>query len=837
METTVRRIAGELGVSEECIEAALRLLGEGHTSPFLARFRKEFTGGLDISQLRAIEERLQQVRELDERRSFILKSLGEQGRLTPELQTAIATAESRARLEDLYLPLKQKKRSRANIARDSGLEPLADALLADHELVPDQVAEPYVNAEKGVPDKLAALDGARWILLERFSEDPELLDQIRHHVADHATLQARVVEGRQEKGAKFSEFFAFAEPVKSIAAHRALALFRGRKEGILRLVLTLPAPAASVAADATPPVSAEAVPPAEAPLADAPAVEEAAEAAEVAEVESAPAAAAPADAPAPRPEPVRESPSVPEQMIAERFGVRHEGCAADGWLTDTVRRAWKMKVFPYVQVEIEGMLRERAEREAIHQYARSLSDLLMAAPAGPRIVMGLDPGLRTGVKAAVVDAAGNLLEHATVFPHQPKNEWDQAIETLGGLIERHAVELVAVGNGTGSRETDRLLSDIARRRPELRFSKVIVSEAGASAYASSRLAARELPGLEVPLRAAVSVARRLQDPLAELVKVEPRTIGVGQYQHDVNQAHLSRALGSVIENCVNEVGVDLNTASSALLGRVAGLNHRVADNVVAVRSTTGPFRSREDLRKVPGISDRIYEQAAGFIRVAGGEQLLDATRVHPEAYGVVERIASAAGCSVPELIGNEEVLARIAVDQFADEQFGESTVADIISELRSPACDPRPPFRLATFKEGLDDLADLRPGMILEGVVTNVATFGAFVDVGVHQDGLVHVSRLADRFVKDPHEVVRAGDIVKVKVLEVDLERKRVALTMRFDKKPVPGAARGSAPRPSRDAAGKQAQRKRPPQTAPPAKAPVADTAMAAAFSRLLKRG
>jgi protein Tex len=825
METTVRRIAGELGVSEACIEAALRLLGEGHTSPFLARFRKEATGGLDISQLRAIEERLQQVRELDERRTFILKSLGEQGRLTPELQTAIAVAESRARLEDLYLPLKQKKRSRANIARDSGLEPLADALVADHDLVPEQAAEPFVNPEKGVPDRLAALDGARWILLERFSEEPELLDRVRHHVADHATLQARVVEGRQEKGAKFSEFFAFSEPVRSIAAHRALALFRGRKEGILRLVLALPAPA-----QAEPALQEPRPEEIEAPVADA-----ALPAAEAAPGEPAAAAEAPST-PAPRPEPIREAPGVPEQMIAERFGVAQEGRAADAWLTDTVRRAWKMKVFPYVQVEIEGMLRERAEREAIHQYARSLHDLLMAAPAGARMVMGLDPGLRTGVKAAVVDLAGNLLEHATVFPHQPKNEWDQAIEALGGLIERHGVELVAVGNGTGSRETDRLLSDIARRRPELRFSKVIVSEAGASAYASSRLAARELPGLEVPLRAAVSVARRLQDPLSELAKVEPRTIGVGQYQHDVNQAHLSRALGAVIENCVNEVGVELNSASSALLGRVAGLNHRLADNVVAVRSTTGPFRTREDLRKVPGISDRIFEQAAGFVRISGGEQLLDATRVHPEAYGVVERMAAAAGCSVPELIGNEEALASFAAEQFADDRFGAPTIADIVAELRTPACDPRPPFRLATFKEGIDDLADLRPGMILEGVVTNVATFGAFVDVGVHQDGLVHVSRLADRFVKDPHEVVRAGDIVKVKVLEVDLERKRVALTMRFEKKPAPAAMRSAAPRPPRDAS-KPSSRKRPPQAAAPAKAPVADTAMAAAFSRLLKRG
>jgi uncharacterized protein len=631
-----------------------------------------------------------------------------------------------------------------------------------------------------------------------------------------------------------------------------LALFRGRKEGVLRLMLALPgapvpaAPAVVESSDEVPAVvepelaADELVPAVESPaeVLEAPEVEavstEAAEgeAPTVEQAEETPAVGAPAA----RPEPVREPPSVPEQFIAEHFGIRQEGRAADAWLNDVVRRAWKMKIFPYVQVEIEGMLREDAERDAVHQYGRSLNDLLMAAPAGPRTVLGLDPGLRTGVKAAVIDPVGTLLETATVFPHQPKNEWDQAIEVLSGLIERHAVELVAIGNGTGSRETDRLLSDVSRRRPELRFGKVIVSEAGASAYASSRLAARELSGLEVPLRAAVSIARRLQDPLSELVKIEPRTIGVGQFQHDVNQAHLAQALGAVVENCVNEVGVDLNTASSALLGRVAGLNHRLADNIVAVRSSIGPFRTREDVRKVPGVGDRVYKQAAGFLRISGGEQLLDATRVHPEAYGIVERMAAAVGCPVTELIGNEEALSSLSPEQFADEYFGVPTVSDLISELRSPFCDPRPPFRLAAFKEGLDDLADLKPGMVLEGVVTNVASFGAFVDVGVHQDGLVHVSRLADRFVKDPHEVVRAGDIVQVKVLEVDLERKRVALTMRFEKRPA-AATRASAPRHPRESGGKSGGRKRQQAApAPPAKTPTADTAMAMAFSRILKR-
>ena len=818
METTVRRIAGELGIAEEQVEAVLRLFAEGATPPFLARYRKEATGGLDLARLRRIEDLLQGVRELDERRAFLLKAISEQGRLTPELQTAIATADTRARLEDLYLPFKQKRRSRANQARESGLEPLADALLANRDVAPEEAAEAFVNAEKGVPDRLAALEGARWILLERFSEDPALLDAIRQWVSGHGLMQSKVVDGRQEKGAKFAEFFAFSEPIATLSSNRVLALLRGRKEGILRLMLALPA------VEGATPVAQAAPEPEEETGAEPHDAEDAA----------APAVAA-------SPEPQRETPSVPEQMIAERFEIRNEGRAADAWLVDTVRRAWKMKVFPYVQVEIEGALRERAEKEVIHQYARTLHDLLMAAPAGPHVVLGLDPGLRTGVKAAVVDGAGNLLETAVLFPHQPRNEWEQGVEMVAGLIERHHVEFVAIGNGTGSRETDRLLSDVAKRRPDLKFGKMIVSEAGASAFASSRLAARELSGLDVPVRAAVSVAHRLQDPLAELAKIEPRTIGVGQFQHDVNQAHLSRTLGAVIEDCVCEVGVDLNTASSAMLARVAGLNHRLADNVAAVRTTVGLFRTREELRKVPGISDRIFEQAAGFVRIKEGEQILDTTRIHPESYSLVDRIAAAAGCSVVELIGNEEALSRVAQDQFVDDFIGIPTIDDIYAELIAPGRDPRPPFRIATFKEGLDDLADLKVGMILEGVVTNVAAFGAFVDIGVHQDGLVHVSRLADRFVKDPHEVVKTGDIVRVKVLEVDAERKRIALTMRFEKKP---AATGSRPpqlrtprEPAAAGAGRPPQRpKRPAAQAPVPKGPAAETAMAAAFSRLLKR-
>jgi protein Tex len=803
METTVRRIAGELGVREDQIEAALRLLSEGATVPFLARYRKEATGGLSLSHLRSVEDRLQQVRELDERRAFILKAVSEQGRLTPDLQALVATAETRARLEDLYLPFKQKRRSRANQARDLGLEPLADLLLSSPHLSPEEEGARFVDAEKGIADGIAALDGARWILMERLAEDPRLLDALRQYVLAHALLQAKVVDGRQEKGAKFAEFFAFSEPARALPSHRVLALFRGRKEGVLRLALVLP-PGPEAAA-------------------------------------AAPAALAAADggeAPTTSAETTREAPGVPERMIAERFGIRNEGRPADAWLVDVVRRAWKMKIFPYVQVEIEGWLRDQAERDAIQSYARSLRDLLMAAPAGRRTVMGIDPGLRTGIKVGVVDAAGAVVETASLFPHQPKNEWEPSVDALTGLITRHGVELIGIGNGTGSRETDRLLSDVARRNPELAFSKVIVSEAGASSFASSRLAARELSTLEVALRAAVNVARRLQDPLAELVKIEPRTIGVGQYQHDVNQAHLSRALVATLEDCVCEVGVDLNTAGSALLGRVAGLNHRLADNIVAVRATAGPFKTREELRSVPGISDRVFEQAAGFLQIRAGDQVLDATRIHPELYPLVERMAASAGRPIAELFGNDDALQAISLEAFIDDTIGLPTLHDIVSELRAPAEDPRPVFRVAAFKEGLDDMADLKAGMMLEGVVTNVATFGAFVDIGVHQDGLVHVSRLADRFVKDPHDVVKSGDIVQVKVLEVDLERKRIALTMRFERRPAAPPQRVQAPRPPREAsaAARPVRRIKPAAPAPAPKMPSAETAMGAAFSRLLKR-
>jgi len=805
MDTIVGQIARELEVGTHQVEAAVRLLAEGATVPFIARYRKEATGGLTDAHLRLLEERLYYLQELEERRAAIFRSLDEQGKLTPELHEALASATTKARLEDLYLPYRPKRRSRAAAARGAGLEPLALALLADPQLAPDREAARFVDPAKGIPDITAALDGARWILMDQFAEDPDILAQLREYVWGRAIIESRVVAGRQEKGAKFADYFAATEPVRAVASHRALAMFRGRKEGILRLSIVLE-PTRTQAPGAAAPAAEAEVPAAEA-----------------------------------RPEPVDVPPTVPEQMIAERFGVKDEGRPADAWLKDVVRRAWRMKVFPHLQVEMEKQVREDAEREAIRVFGRNLRDLLLAAPAGSRVTMGLDPGLRTGVKAAVVDGTGQLVATATVYPHQPRNEWEPAIDVLADLARQHRVELVSIGNGTGSRETDRLVSDLAKRHPDLGFHKVVVSEAGASVYSASRLASRELPDVDVSLRGAVSIARRLQDPLAELVKIEPRSIGVGQYQHDVNQAHLARALGGIVEDCVNAVGTDVNTASAALLGRVSGLNRRLADVVVAFRNTAGPFKERRELLNVPGFGEKTFEQAAGFLRIRDGLNPLDASGVHPEAYPVVERVCEMTGRQLSELIGQVELLRQLTPGQLADERFGEPTIRDILAELEKPGRDPRPQFRTASFAEGVEELEHLQPGMTLEGVVTNVANFGAFVDIGVHQDGLVHVSRLADRFVKDPREVVKAGDIVRVKVVEVDLKRRRIALTMRLGEgraaraaaerrpKPQPAAGRAARPRP--------APEKRAPQRIDIVpKAPLVETAMSAAFSRLLKR-
>jgi uncharacterized protein len=805
MDTIVGQIARELHVGPHQVEEAVRLLAEGATVPFIARYRKETTGGLTDVHLRLLEERLYYLRELEERRAAIIRSIDEQGRLTPDLHHALAAAGTKARLEDLYLPYRPKRRSRAGAARESGLDPLAQALVSNPQLVPESEAQRYVDPGKGVPDVAAALDGARWILMERFSEDPDLLTRLREYVWERAVVQSTVVPGKQEKGAKFADYFAAAEPVRSMPSHRALAMFRGRKEGVLRLAIVMEP------AQRPTPASAS-LPPAE--------------------------ASAPAE---PKPEPVTLEPSVPERMIAEWAGVKDEGRAADAWLKDVVRRSWRMKVFPHLQVEIEKQIRDDAEREAIRVFGRNLRDLLLAAPAGARVTMGLDPGLRTGVKVAVVDATGRLVATATVFPHQPRNEWEPAIEVLANLAREHRVELVSIGNGTGSRETDRLVSDLMKRQPELQLHKVVVSEAGASVYSASKFASRELPDVDVSLRGAVSIARRLQDPLAELVKIEPRSIGVGQYQHDVNQAHLGRALDGVVEDCVNAVGTDVNTASAALLARVSGLNRRLADVVVGFRNTTGPFRDRRELMQVPGLGEKTFEQAAGFLRIIDGLNPLDASGVHPEAYPVVERICEMTGTQVSDLIGQVELLRQISPAQLADERFGEPTIRDILAELEKPGRDPRPRFRTASFAEGVEELEHLQPGMTLEGVVTNVANFGAFVDIGVHQDGLVHVSRLADRFVKDPRDVVKAGDIVRVKVIEVDLKRRRVALTMRLGEGRAARSAAPKPPRPApRPAAGAKprgAPEKRPPRPVDAIpKPPPVETAMSAAFSRLLKR-
>ncbi len=805
MDTIVGQIANELRVEEAQVEAAVRLLAEGATVPFIARYRKEVTGGLTDVHLRLLEERLYYLSELEERRAAILRSIEEQGRLTPELRDLLLSATTKARLEDIYLPYRPKRRTRAGLAREAGLEPLATALIGDPTLVPEEAAAPYVAPARGVPDVAAALDGARWIVMDRFAENPDLLARLREYAWTRAVIQSRVAPGREEKGAKFSDYFAATEPVKTMPSHRALAMLRGRKEGVLRVTIAVDGP--------------------EAPKAGA---EPAAE-----------PGAGPDTAPAPAAR--VEEPSVPERMIADWFGFKDEGRPGDAWQRETVRRAWKMKIAPHLQVEIEKLVRENAEREAIRVFARNLRDLLLAAPAGARVTMGLDPGLRTGVKAAVIDASGKLAETATVYPHQPRNEWDQAIDTLADLARRHDVELVSIGNGTGSRETDRLISELLKRHADLHAHKVIVSEAGASVYSASKLASRELAEVDVSLRGAVSIARRLQDPLAELVKIEPRSIGVGQYQHDVNQTHLGRALGGVVEDCVNSIGADLNTASPALLSRVSGLSRRLADNVVAFRHATGAFRDRSELRHVPGLGEKAFEQAAGFLRIPGGANPLDASAVHPESYPVVERICQMTGLQVDALIGQVELLRSLSPESLADDRFGVPTIKDILSELEKPGRDPRPEFRTAAFTEGVEEIEHLQPGMLLEGVVTNVANFGAFVDIGVHQDGLVHVSRLADRFVKDPRDVVKAGDIVKVKVIEVDLTRRRIALTMRLGE---PKAARPPVPRTPRAPAGAAAAarpRSHAPkrvQAAPQAmpKPPAVETAMSAAFSRLLKR-
>jgi uncharacterized protein len=784
------RIAAELKVETRQIESAVELFDGGATVPFVARYRKEHTGGLDDTQLRYLEERLSYLRELEARRDTILDSIREQGRLTPELQASILAAETRQRLEDLYLPYRPKRRTKAQIAREAGLEGLADALVANPEQRPEEVAvgflrEPFVTDEgdnPGVADVKAALDGARQILMERLAEQAELLDRLRTHLTQNALLVSQVVEGKETEGAKFRDYFAHAEPLAGIPSHRALALFRGRKEEILRLQLRLP----QEMDEANPP------PP----------------------------------------------PGICEGMIAAHAGFQQRGRPADAWLMETARWTWKVKLAWQLEGELLGEVKTRADEEAIRVFARNLHDLLLAAPAGPRATMGLDPGIRTGVKLAIVDGTGKLVETTTLYPHPPRNDVEGALRTLSTLARKHQVELVAIGNGTASRETDRLVAELLKREPDLRLARVVVSEAGASVYSASELAAREFPELDVSLRGAVSIARRLQDPLAELVKIEPRAIGVGQYQHDVSQTTLARSLEAVVEDCVNAVGIDLNTASVPLLGRVSGLSTTVAENIVRHRDQHGPFRSREALKAVPRLGPKTFEQAAGFLRVIGGDTPLDASAVHPEAYPLVEKLLADLQRPVTEVMGRSELLRDVEPSRYVDETFGLPTVRDILKELEKPGRDPRPAFQMANFREGVEKISDLEPGMVLEGVVSNVANFGAFVDIGVHQDGLVHVSALSHRFVRDPREVVKAGDLVKVKVLEVDLQRQRIALSLRLDDDV--NAAEGRAAQPAGDHrprnGGERRDRKPAPQAGAGPRKPAATPKPAGSLATALQR-
>ncbi|ANM79147.1 protein YhgF [Serratia marcescens] len=769
-----RIIATELQARPEQVDSAIRLLDEGNTVPFIARYRKEVTGGLDDTQLRQLETRLGYLRELEDRRQTILKSIDEQGKLTEQLAGAINATLSKTELEDLYLPYKPKRRTRGQIAIEAGLEPLADTLWQDPQQQPEQLAERYVDADKGVADVKAALDGARYILMERFAEDAALLAKVRDYLWKNAHLVSKVVEGKEEEGAKFRDYFDHHEPISQVPSHRALAMFRGRNEGVLQLAL-----------NADP------------------------------QFEEAP----------------RESQA--ELIIINHLNLRLNNAPADAWRKAVVNWTWRIKVLLHLETELMGTVRERAEDEAINVFARNMHDLLMAAPAGMRATMGLDPGLRTGVKVAVVDATGKLVATDTVYPHT--GQAAKAAAIVAALCIKHNVELVAIGNGTASRETERFYLDLQKQFGDVRAQKVIVSEAGASVYSASELAAQEFPDLDVSLRGAVSIARRLQDPLAELVKIDPKSIGVGQYQHDVSQSQLAKKLDSVVEDCVNAVGVDLNTASVPLLTRVAGLTRMMAQNIVNWRDENGRFSNREQLLKVSRLGPKAFEQCAGFLRINHGDNPLDASTVHPEAYPVVQRILAATEQALQDLMGNASTVRSLKAVDFTDDKFGVPTVTDILKELEKPGRDPRPEFKTATFAEGVETLNDLQPGMILEGSVTNVTNFGAFVDIGVHQDGLVHISSLADKFVEDPHTVVKAGDIVKVKVMEVDLQRKRIALSMRLDEQPGEGSPRrgGNAPAQTRDNANRSAGgNKAKPRNAAPAGNSAMGDALAAAFGK-----
>ena len=720
------KIATELSIKSQQVDAVIELLDGGATVPFISRYRKEATGGLTDTQLRLFEERLGYLRELQDRRNTILKTITEQGKLTPELEKSILETDSKSTLEDLYLPYKPKRRTKAQIAREAGLEPLATTLLSDPTQDPETLAATYLNTEHNITSTKEALEGARQILMEMFSENAELLGNLRQNVWDNGVLKSVVVKGKELEGNKFTDYFDYQEAIKKIPSHRALALFRGQREEMLYVNLTL----------------------------------------------------------------TDEQTDHCQNQLQQCFGISNANRPADQWLIDVANTTWRIRLFLKIELELLMQLRQAAEEEAIQVFSNNLKHLLMAAPAGPHITLALDPGLRTGCKAVVVDSTGKLLANTTIFPHAPRNDWEGSINVLHKLCVEHQVSLISIGNGTASRESDKLIMDLKKQHPNLAFTSIVVSEAGASVYSASELASKEFPDLDVTYRGAVSIGRRLQDPLAELIKIDPKSIGVGQYQHDVNQSRLSRALRAVMEDCVNAVGVDINTASVPLLACIAGLNDTVASNIVSYRETHGAFKNRTQLKKVPRLGDKSFEQAAGFLRIANGTNPLDASAVHPEAYTIVERILEKQSKTIKELVGNTDVIRTLRPADYTDERFGLPTVTDIIHELEKPGRDPRPEFKTATFKDGIETLKDLTAGMILEGVVTNVANFGAFVDIGVHQDGLVHISMLADRFVKDPNEVVKVGDIVKVKVLEVDIARKRIQLSMKLNDTPAPSAER-----------------------------------------------
>ena len=754
MSNTIRQIANvistELQVDQQQVDAAIKLLDEGATVPFISRYRKEVTGGLDDSQMRTLEDRLRYLRELEDRRESILKSITEQEKLTPELEADIRAAETKNRLEDLYLPYKQKRRTKGQIAKEAGLQPLADALFGDRSLDPEQLATNFIDPEKGISDVKSALDGAKYILMEHFSEDANLLAKLRDFLWTEGNLSSRINADKAQQGEKFGDYFEHDEPINEAPSHRALAMFRGRNEGILSVSIVIG-------------------------------------------------------------DPEEKSLTHPcEIMVADHWKIRDEGRPADRWLKEVIRWTWRIKLYTHLETDLMGRLRERAEEEAIKVFASNLKDLLLAAPAGPKATIGLDPGLRTGVKVAVVDGNGKVLDHGAIYPTPPQNKIAEASATIVAMAKKYQVELIAIGNGTASRETDRFVGDIITAHPDLGLKKVMVNESGASIYSASEFAAREYPDLDVTIRGAISIAHRLQDPLAELVKIDPKSIGVGQYQHDVSQTQMARSLDAVVEDCVNSVGVDVNTASSALLSRVSGLNQTIANNIVELRDQQGSFTSRESLKKVKRFGEKTFEQAAGFLRIMGGNNPLDSSAVHPESYSIVEKIARFNDRKVISILGDGSFLKTLDAKNFVDEKFGLPTVSDIINELDKPGRDPRPEFKTAEFKDGVEKISDLVEEMILEGTVTNVTNFGAFIDIGVHQDGLVHISALSNTFVKDPRAVVKAGDIVRVKVMEVDTQRKRIALSMRLDDKPEQQKPRKRNDKPVSRKATKQATDGRP---------------------------